>query len=102
MTKEELLQIDYLHKFNNKRRFNMGVIAWLVLGALSGWIANRLMDSQTGLIDNIIIGIIGAFIGGFIFNFLGAQTITGLNLHSIFVSVVGACILLWIINKIRK
>ena len=68
----------------------MGVIAWLVLGALSGWIANRL------------IGIIGAFIGGFVFNFLGAQTITGFNLHSIFVSVVGACILLWIINKIRR
>ena len=69
----------------------MGVIAWLVLGALSGWIANRLMNSSTGLIDNIIIGII-----------LGTQTITGLNLHSVFVSVVGACILLWIINKIRK
>lgn len=81
----------------------MGVIAWLVLGALSGWIANRLMDSRTGLIDNIIIGIIGAFIGGFVFNFLGAQTtVTGLNLHSVFVSVIGSCILLWIINKIKK
>ena len=80
----------------------MGVIAWLVLGALSGWIANRLMNSSTGLIDNIIIGIIGAFIGGFVFNFLGAQTVTGLNLHSVFVSVIGSCILLWIINKIRK
>ena len=81
----------------------MGVIAWLVLGALSGWLANKLMkNSSSGLIDNIIIGIIGAFIGGFVFNFLGAQTITGFNLHSIFVSVVGACILLWIINKIRK
>ena len=67
----------------------MGVIAWLVLGALSGWIANRLMNSRTGLIDNIIIGIIGAFIGG-------------LNLHSVFVSVIGSCILLWIINKIKK
>ena len=49
----------------------MGVIAWLVLGALSGWIANRLMGKNisTGLLDNIIIGIIGAFIGGFVFNF---------------------------------
>lgn len=82
----------------------MGVIAWLVLGALSGWIANKLIgkNSSTGLIDNIIIGIIGSFIGGFVFNFFGAKTITGLNLHSIFVSVVGACILLWIINQIRK
>ena len=80
----------------------MGVIAWLVLGALSGWIANRLINSQTGLIDNIIIGIIGSFVGGIVFNFFGSRTITGLNLHSIFVSVVGACILLWIINKIRR
>ncbi len=82
----------------------MGVIAWLVLGALSGWLANKLMgkNSSTGLIDNIIIGIIGSFIGGFVFNFFGAQTITGFNLHSIFVSVVGACILLWVINQIRR
>ena len=81
----------------------MGVIAWLVLGALSGWSANKLIkNSSSGLIDNIITGIIGSFIGGFVFNFFGAQTITGLNLHSIFVSVVGACILLWIINKIRR
>lgn len=82
----------------------MGVIAWLVLGALSGWLANKLMgkNSSTGLIDNIITGIIGSFIGGFVFNFFGAKTITELNLHSIFVSVVGACILLWIINQIRK
>ena len=49
----------------------MGVIAWLVLGALSGWLANKLMkNSSTGLIDNIITGIIGSFIGGFVFNFL--------------------------------
>ena len=82
----------------------MGVIAWLVLGALSGWLANRLMGKNisTGLLDNIIIGIIGAFIGGFIFNFLGSETIIAFNLHSIFVSVVGTCILLWIINKIRR
>jgi len=80
----------------------MGVIAWLVLGAFSGWIANRLMNLRTGLIDNIITGIIGSFIGGFVFNFFGAETITGFNLHSIFVSVVGACILLWIINQIRR
>ena len=81
----------------------MGVIAWLILGALSGWIANRLMkNSSSGLIDNIIIGIIGSFVGGIVFNFFGSRTITGLNLHSIFVSVVGACISLWLINQIRK
>ena len=82
----------------------MGIIAWLVLGALSGWIANRLMgkSSSSGLIDNIIVGIIGSFIGGFVFNFFGAQTITGLNAYRVFVAVVGACILLWVINQIRR
>ena len=82
----------------------MGIIAWIILGALSGWIASIIMDKNAsmGAMANIITGIIGAFIGGIVFNFLGAQKVTGLNLHSIFVSVVGACILLWIINKIRR
>ena len=71
----------------------MGVIAWLVLGAFSGWIANRLMNSRTGLIDNIITGIIGSFIGGFVFNFFGAETITGLNLHFIFLFINLYCLL---------
>ena len=55
-----------------------------------------------GVIANIVTGIIGAFIGGVVFNFIGAEKVTGLNLHSILVSVVGACILLWIIGKINK
>ena len=82
----------------------MGIIAWLILGAFSGWIASIIMDKNAsmGAIANIVTGIIGAFIGGIVFNFLGAQKVTGLNLHSILVSVVGACILLWIINKIRR
>ena len=46
--------------------------------------------------------ILGAFIGGVVFNFFGAQRVTGFNLHSVLVSVVGACILLWILNKINK
>ena len=82
----------------------MGIIAWIILGGLSGWIASIIMKKNTsmGVIANIVTGIIGAFIGGVVFNFIGAEKITGLNLHSILVSVVGACILLWIIGKINK
>ncbi len=82
----------------------MGIIAWLILGAFSGWIASIIMDKNAsmGAIANIVTGIIGAFIGGVVFNFFGAQRVTGLNLHSVLVSVVGACILLWILNKISK
>ncbi|WP_335994761.1 GlsB/YeaQ/YmgE family stress response membrane protein [Fusobacterium polymorphum] len=82
----------------------MGIIAWVILGALSGWIASIIMDKNAsmGAIANIITGIVGAFIGGIVFNFIGAQKVTGLNLYSILVSVVGACILLWILGVINK
>ena len=82
----------------------MGIIAWLVLGALSGWIASIIMNKNgsMGIMANIFTGIIGAFIGGIVFNFLGHQKVTGLNLHSVLVSVVGACILIWILGAITK
>ena len=82
----------------------MGIIAWLVLGALSGWIASIIMNKNgsMGIMANIFTGIIGAFIGGIVFNFFGHQKVTGLNLHSVLVSVVGACILLWILGAITK
>lgn len=82
----------------------MGIIAWLILGAFSGWIASIIMGKNTsmGAIANIVTGIIGAFIGGVVFNFFGAQKVTGLNIHSALVSIVGACILLWILSAISK
>lgn len=82
----------------------MGTLAWIILGAISGWIASMIMgkNSQMGLIANIIVGIIGAFIGGFVFNLIGASGVTGLNIWSIIVSAVGACILLYIANKISR
>ena len=82
----------------------MGIIAWIILGAFSGSIDSIIMNKNEsmGAIANIVTGIIGAFIGGIVFNFLGAQKVTGLNLHSVLVSVVGACILLWILGAINK
>lgn len=82
----------------------MGIIAWIILGALSGWIASIIMDKNAsmGAIANIVTGIIGAFIGGIVFNFLGAQKVTGLNLHSVLVSVVGACILIWLLGLLKR
>ncbi|MDO4799214.1 MAG: GlsB/YeaQ/YmgE family stress response membrane protein [Bacillota bacterium] len=82
----------------------MGLIGWIILGALAGWIASIIMkkNHSMGAIANIVTGIIGAFIGGFVFNLVGGQEVTGLNLYNLMVAVVGACILLWIVGKIKK
>lgn len=81
----------------------MGYIAWLVLGALAGWIASMFMgkDSEMGAFANIVVGIVGAFIGGFIFNLVGASGVTGFNIWSIIVAVIGSCVLLYIVNKLK-
>ena len=74
----------------------MGILAWLVLGLIAGFIASKLVNKTgEGLILDIVIGIVGAVVGGFIFNrFFGAAGVTGLNLYSMFVAVVGAVVLL--------
>ena len=82
----------------------MGYITWIILGALSGWIASIIMGkgSKMGAVANVIVGVAGAFIGGFVFNILGARGVTGLNIRSVIVSVIGACILLYVVNKIKR
>ena len=82
----------------------MSLLGWIILGALSGWIASKLTnnDKKMGAVANIVVGVIGAFIGGLIFSILGGSGVTGFNLWSILVSVVGSVILLSIINGIKK
>ena len=81
----------------------MNIIIWIVFGALAGWIASMIMhkNKQMGAIANIVVGIIGAFIGGYIMDFFGAQGITGFNLQSLIVAVVGAVLLLYGIGLLR-
>jgi uncharacterized membrane protein YeaQ/YmgE (transglycosylase-associated protein family) len=80
----------------------MNILAWIVLGALAGWIASIIMrrNKQMGAIANIVVGIIGAFIGGYIMDFFGAQGFTGFNVQSLLVAILGAVILLWLVNLI--
>lgn len=82
----------------------MSLIGWIILGALSGWIASMVMktDAKQGLIADIVMGVLGAVIGGYIFNFFGASGVTGLNFYSFFVALVGACVVIWIGNKLFK
>jgi len=82
----------------------MGIPGWLVIGALAGYIASRLTgnDKRMGAVANVIVGIVGGFLGGLVMNLLGGAGITGFNLWSLLVSVIGAVILLWIANAFRR
>jgi uncharacterized membrane protein YeaQ/YmgE (transglycosylase-associated protein family) len=80
----------------------MGIIGWIVLGGLAGWIASALTGSREGCLMSIVIGIVGAVIGGFVFSLIGGAPVTGFNLWSLFVAVVGAVILLALVRAFRK
>ncbi len=82
----------------------MGFIGWIVIGGLAGWLASKFMntDKEQGILANIVVGIIGAFIGGFVVNLLGGDGITGFNIWSFVVAVLGSVILLWILKAVRK
>lgn len=78
----------------------MNIILWLVFGALAGWIAGAITGSRRGLLTNIVVGIVGAFLGGWLFNTFGAVGVTGFNLASLLVAVVGAILLLVILRAL--
>lgn len=81
----------------------MGIISWIVVGGLAGWIASIVMgnNASQGLLGNIIVGVIGAFIGGWVIGFFnGNPNMTGINLGSIAVATLGAIILLAIKQKL--
>ncbi len=82
----------------------MGLITWIVLGALAGWIASMIMgkNSRMGAIGNIVVGVVGAGIGGFIATLLGWGTVSGFNLYSILIAVAGACLLLFIVGALSR
>ncbi|HEX3568548.1 MAG TPA: GlsB/YeaQ/YmgE family stress response membrane protein [Candidatus Saccharimonadales bacterium] len=82
----------------------MSVIAWIIMGGVIGWVASLIMhtNKQQGLIANIIIGIIGSLLGGFIARLFGGAGITGINVYSFVIGVVGAIILIAFVRLIFR
>ena len=82
----------------------MGIILWIIFGALVGWIASLIMgtDPQQGLVINIVVGIIGAIIGGWLMSFFGHTGVTGFNLYSFLVAILGAIVLIFIVKALRR
>jgi uncharacterized membrane protein YeaQ/YmgE (transglycosylase-associated protein family) len=75
----------------------MSIIAWLVVGLLAGWIGSMIVNrGGEGPLLDIVLGIVGAFVGGFLFNTFGHSGVTGINLYSILVAVVGSVVVLFI------
>lgn len=73
----------------------MSILAWLVLGLIAGFIASKIVNhSGSGVLMDIVLGIVGALVGGWLFDTLGGMPITGFNIYSVFVAVVGAVVVL--------
>ena len=79
----------------------MSVIAWIILGLVAGFIGSKIVNKTgQGMLLDIVLGIVGAVVGGVIFSAFGASGVTGLNIYSLVVSVIGAIIVLWIYHRV--
>lgn len=81
----------------------MSFLAWIVLGLVAGFIASKIVNKQgEGFLLDIVLGIVGAVVGGWLFGLLGAGGVSGVNLYSLLVSVIGAIVVLFTYHLIRR
>lgn len=82
----------------------MGIIVFLVLGGIAGWIASMVMgtDGRQGIVENVIVGVIGALLGGVVVNMVGGTGVTGFNLYSILIATLGSILFIWILRLARS
>lgn len=82
----------------------MGIILWIVLGGIAGWIASIVMktNANQGTFGDIVLGIVGSLVGGLLFNLLGQPGVSGFNTYSLLVAVSGAIVIIYLGRKLRK
>ena len=81
----------------------MSILAWIVLGLIAGFLGSKLVNkSGEGMMLDIVLGVVGAVIGGWLFNMFGASGVTGLNLYSLVVAVVGSVVFLMVYHAVRR
>lgn len=79
----------------------MSIVAWIILGLVAGFVGSKIVNrSGQGLVLDIVLGVVGAVVGGFIFNLIGQVGVTGLNLYSLIVAVIGAIVVLVIYHAV--
>ena len=80
----------------------MSILAWIILGLIAGFIASKLVNKTgEGIVLDIVLGVVGAVVGGWVFNFFGKQGVSGLNLYSFVVAIIGAALVLVVYHAIR-
>lgn len=82
--------------------FLIELVSWVLFGALAGWLTAKVMHLKTEFWGNAIIGICGAIVGGAIVELLGGAGITGFNIYSLIVAVIGGCVFTFIVRKLDK
>ncbi len=80
----------------------MSILLWIVFGALVGWIASLIMGSSQGMLTDIIVGIVGAVLGGWIMGLFNGTGVTGFNVYSFVVALIGSVVLIGIVRMIRQ
>ena len=81
----------------------MSILAWVVLGLIAGFIASKIVNkSGEGILLDIVLGIVGALVGGYVFQMFGHSGVTGVNIYSLFVAVIGAVLFLVIYHALRR
>jgi uncharacterized membrane protein YeaQ/YmgE (transglycosylase-associated protein family) len=81
----------------------MSIIAWIVLGLVAGFVGSKIVNKQgEGFVLDVVLGVVGAVVGGFLFSQLGAAGVTGFNLYSLVVAVIGSVIVLVVYHAVRR
>jgi uncharacterized membrane protein YeaQ/YmgE (transglycosylase-associated protein family) len=79
----------------------MSIIGWIVLGLIAGFIASKIVNKEgSGFILDIVLGVVGAIVGGWLFSFFGADGVTGFNIYSMVVAVLGAVLVLFVYHAV--
>jgi uncharacterized membrane protein YeaQ/YmgE (transglycosylase-associated protein family) len=92
-----------LGSLTGQRGETMSFLAWVVLGLIAGFIGSKLVNSRgEGMLRDILLGVVGAFAGGWLFRIFGAHGVTGLNFYSLFVAVIGSVVLLVLYHALRR
>jgi uncharacterized membrane protein YeaQ/YmgE (transglycosylase-associated protein family) len=79
----------------------MSIVGWLILGLIAGFIASKIVNKTgEGLMLDVVLGVVGAIVGGFLFSFFGASPVTGLNIYSMVVAVIGAIVVLFVYHAV--